>query len=172
MRRDHEARTGMLAMNLESSDLAATLHALCGESDLRVIAPAFSNRRFARILALAPSAHPIVNALGALAGELTHILSADIRVSPALDAAVSALIGTDAGRHILPVWTNIAPAGWGASHAATLIDAVHHNRCEPWVAAALIGPCDVSAALLCETWDIARTVRVWGRSNPDDPTAW
>jgi hypothetical protein len=159
-------------MRPDSPALTATLRALRGIADLQVVASALCDREYARILALAPSAHPIVNALGALAGELTHILSADIRVSPALDAAVSALIGTDAGRHILPVWTNIAPAGWGASHAATLIDAVHHNRCEPWVAAALIGPCDVSAALLCETWDIARTVRVWGRSNPDDPTAW
>jgi hypothetical protein len=159
-------------MRPDSPALTATLRALRGIADLQVVASALCDREYARILALAPSAHPIVNALGALAGGLTHILSADIRVSPALDAAVSALIGTDAGRHILPVWTDIAPAGWGASHAATLIDAVHHKRCEPWVAAALIGPCDVSAALLCETWDIARTVRVWGRSNPDDPTAW
>jgi hypothetical protein len=159
-------------MRPDSPALTATLRALRGIADLQVVASALCDREYARILALAPGVDPVINALGALAGGLTHILSADIRVSPALDAAVSALIGTDAGDFILPAWTSVAPAGWGASHAATLIDAVHHNRCEPWVAAALIGPCDVSAALLCETWDIARTVRVWGRSNPDDPTAW
>jgi hypothetical protein len=159
-------------MRPDSPALTATLRALRGIADLQVVASALCDREYARILALAPSAHPIVNALGALAGGLTHILSADIRVSPALDAAVSALIGTDAGGHILPVWTNIAPAGWGASHAATLIDAVHHNRCEPWVAAALIGPCDASAALLDDPWDISRAIQYWGPTTPDDPTAW
>jgi len=159
-------------MRPDSPALTATLRALRGIADLQVVASALCDREYARILALAPSAHPIVNALGALAGEVPDLLAPGAIESPALHAAIASLIGTDVGERVLEVWAWVAPAGWGAPHATALIDAVHHNRCEPWVAAALIGPCDVSAALLCETWDIARTVRVWGRSNPDDPTAW
>ena len=159
-------------MNLESSDLAATLHALCGESDLRVIAPAFSNRRFARILALAPGVDPVVGALGALAGGLPNLLTPAGRASPALSAAIASLIGTEAGNNILKAWADVAPVGWGESHAAALIDAVRGGRCRPWVAAALIGPSADAAALLYETWDIARAIRWWGQAMPDDPTAW
>jgi len=172
MRHDHEARTGMLAMNLESSDPAATLHALCGESDLRVIAPAFSNRRFARILALAPGVDPVVGALGALAGGLPNLLTPAGRASPALSAAIASLIGTDAGHHILGSWANVAPAGWGAAHAAALIDAVRHDRCARWAAAALMGPTSDAAALLYAAQDIALAIRRWGQTTPDDPTAW
>jgi len=172
MRRDHEARTGMLAMNLESSDLAATLHALCGESDLRVIAPAFSNRRFARILALAPGVDPVVGALGALAGEVLGVLPPAMRDSPALSDAVASLIGTDAGYHILDSWANVAPAGRGAAHAAALIDAVRHDGCARWAAAALMGPTSDAAALLYAAQDIALAIRRWGQTTPDDPTAW
>jgi len=159
-------------MNLESSDLAATLHALCGESDLRVIAPAFSNRRFARMLALAPGVNVVVSALGALVDGLPDLLTPAVRASPALSAAIASLIGTDAGHHILGSWANVAPAGWGAAHAAALIDAVRHDRCARWAAAALMGPTSDAAALLYAAQDIALAIRRWGQTTPDDPTAW
>jgi hypothetical protein len=40
------------------------------------------------------------------------------------------------------------------------------------VAAALIGPCDASAALLHRPQEIADAIRRWGQATPDDPTAW
>jgi len=138
-------------MHASSPALTATLRALRGETDLRVIAPAFSNRRFARVLALATGVNVVVSAPGALAGGLPDILTPAECASPALAAAIASLIGTDAGHHILGSWADVAPVGWGASHAADVIDAVRCNRCASWVAAALIGPCDASAALLHKT---------------------
>ena len=159
-------------MKTSSAVLSATLRALRGAADPHIVAPALGDRRFARILALAPGVHPIVGALGALAGKVPDLLIPGAIESPALHAAIAALIGTDAGDRVLEAWAWVAPAGWGALHDAALINAVHNNRCAPWVAAALIGPCDASAALLSRTWDIARAVQRWGRTTPDHPTAW
>jgi len=160
-------------MHSPSPALAATLHALHGEPDGPIVAPALGDLWFAPILALAPNVDPIIGALGALAGERPDLLAPDIRTSPALSAAVASLIGrTNASNGVLPTWAKVAPAGWGASHAAALIDAVQRNRCASWAAAALIGPCDASAALLSQTWDIAHTVPCWGQATPDTPTAW
>ena len=158
-------------MHASSPALTATLRALRGESDLRVIAPAFSNRRSARVLALAPGVNVVVSAPGALAGGLPDILTPAECASPALAAAIASLIGTDAGQHVLPTWTEVAPVGWGASHAAALIDAVRRTRCTPWAAGALIGPTNDAAALLTCPDDIAHAVRRWGQATPDDPTA-
>jgi len=155
-----------------SPALTATLHALHGEPDGPIVAPALGNLWFAPILALAPNVDPIIGALGALAGERPDLLAPDIRNSPTLSAAVASLIGTNAGNGVLPTWAKVAPAGWGASHAAALIDAVQRNRCASWAAAALIGSCDASAALPSHAYAIARAVRRWGRITPDDPTAW
>jgi hypothetical protein len=118
-------------MHASSPALTATLRALRGESDLRVIAPALRKYQFARVLALAPGVHPIVSALGALGSWLPDILTPDECASPALSAAIASLIGTDAGNYILGSWAEVAPAGWGASHAADVIDAVRCNRCAP-----------------------------------------
>jgi len=159
-------------MTFSSPALTATLRALRGGTDVRIIAPALYDPRLARVLALAPNVHPIVGALGALAAQAPDVIPPVVRDSPILSAAIASLIGTDAGDCILPAWTSVAPAVWGASHAATLLDAVHHNRCAPWAAAALIGPCNASATLLIRTEDIARAVRRWGQTTPDDPTAW
>jgi hypothetical protein len=61
--------------HVPSPSLAATLRALRGETDLRVIAPALGNWRFARIPALAPGVDPVVRALGAPAGALPDLLA-------------------------------------------------------------------------------------------------
>jgi len=159
-------------MHASSPTLTATLRALRGESDLRVIAPALRKYQFARVLALAPGVHPIVSALGALGSWLPDILTPDECASPALSAAIASLIGTDTGERVLLTWAKVAPAGWGASHAADVIDAVRCNRCDPWAAAALIGPCDASAALLRASRAIAYVIRHWEQATPDDPTAW
>jgi hypothetical protein len=156
----------------DSDALAGMRQALHGETDLRVIAPALGDQRFARILALAPGVDPVIGALGALAGEVPDLLTPGAIESPALHAAIASLIGTDVGDRVLEAWAWVAPAGWGAPHDAALINAVHNNRCAPWVAAALIGPCDASAALLQSSGDIARAVQRWGRTTPDHPTAW
>jgi len=162
-------------MHSPSPALAATLRALHGETDVHVVAPALDNTWFARIPALAPGVDPVIGALGALASRLrglSGLLSPAVRDSPALSTAIASLIGTNAGACILPVWAAVAPAGWGASHAYALIDAVRHGRCEPWVAAALIGPSAGAAALLCKTWEMSCAIRCWGQTTPDDPTAW
>jgi len=159
-------------MPLNTSALAATLRALHGESDVHVIAPALDDIWCARVLAFAPNVDPLIGALGALAGKLPNVLSPAMRDSPALSAAIASLIGTDTGKRVLPWWAEIAPTGWGASHAAVLIDAVHADRGQPWAAAALIGPTNDAAALLTKAGDITRTVRRWGQTTPDNPTAW
>ena len=159
-------------MRFPSPALAATLRALHGEPDVHVVAPALSDQQFARILALVPGVDPVISALGALAGELPDALPPHIPESPALSAAITSLIGTNAGKRVLTTWLEIAPAEWGTAHADMLIDAVHHNRCEPWVAASLIVPCDASAALLHKSSEIAVAIRRWGQATPDDPTAW
>jgi len=159
-------------MNPSSPALAAALRALHGEPNPRIVALAIERQAYARILALAPGVDPVIGALGALAGALSGVLSPAVRDSPALSDAIASLIGTDAGRYVLETWANVAPARWGASHAAALIDAVRRNRCLPWTAAALIGPCAASAALLHESSEIAVAIRCWGQTTPDDPTAW
>jgi len=159
-------------MSPESSALAATLRALHGESDVPIVAPALGTPWSACVLALAPGVDPVISALGALAGGLPSLLPPGMTDSPALHAAIASLIGTDAGARILPWWAEVAPAGWGATHAAALIDAVQRNRCASWAAAALIGSGDVSVALLHESWEIAIVIRRWGQTTPDDPTAW
>jgi hypothetical protein len=88
--------------------------------------------------------------------------------SPALHAAVASLIETQAGEHILETWADVAPADWGVSHTTTLINAVHAERCSRWTAAALIGPCDASAALLWSTSHIERTSSA---GDPQRPTS-
>jgi len=155
-----------------SPALTATLRALHGESDLQIVAPALDDLWFTRVLALAPGVDPIIGALGALAGEVPDVLPPAVRDSPILSVAIASLIGTDTGKRVLPTWAEVVPAGWGASLAAALIDAVRRNRCAPWTAAALIGPTDASAALLHIAWDIAIAIRRWGKAMTDDPTAW
>jgi hypothetical protein len=159
-------------MRFPSPALAATLRALHGEPDVHVIAPAFSNRQFARVLPFAPDVHPVVGALGALAGALPNGVPQHVLESPELSAAVASSIGTSAGDRILPTWAKIAPAGWGKPYAGALIDIANRGCCEPWVAAALIGPTNDAAALLRLARDIAVTIRRWGQATPNDPTAW
>jgi hypothetical protein len=124
------------------------------------------------VLALAPNVHPVISALGALAGGLPDVIPSAGRDSPALHAAIASLIGTDAGARILPWWAEVAPAGWGASHAAALIDAVQRDRCPCWAAASLIGPTNDAAALLHRPQEIADAIRRWGQATSEDPTAW
>jgi len=159
-------------MRSESSALAATLRALHGKTDVHVIALALDNQCFACMPALAPNVDPLVGALSALAGGLQELLAPAMRESPALSAAITFLIGTDAGDRILSTWAEVAPAGWGASYASTLIDAVCVRRFQPWGATALIGLCDASATLVIQTGDIARAVRRGGQTTPSTPTAW
>ena len=82
------------------------------------------------------------------------------------------LIGTEAGNDILKAWADVAPVGWGESHAAALIDAVRVGRCSCGAAAALIGSTNDTVALLHKSWDIALAIRCWGQATPDVPTAW
>jgi len=163
---------GSSVMHLSFSEVTAALRALHGEPNPRIVAPAIERQAYARILALAPGVDPVIGALGALAGEVLGVLPPAMRDSPALSDAVASLIATDAGDLILLWWTDVAPAGWGANHAAALINAVHAQRVPRWVAAALIGHCDASAALLDDPWDISRAIQYWGPTTPDDPTAW
>jgi len=159
-------------MRSESPALAATLRALRGEPDVWVVAPALHEWILARVLALAPNVDPSIRVLGALAGRLLALLTPGAIESPSLHAALASLIGTDAGNRILKAWADVAPVGWGESHAAALIDAVRSDRCPPWAAAALIGPTENAAALLHEPWEMTAAIRRWGEATSDDPTAW
>ena len=159
-------------MHPPSSVLTATLRALHGETDGPIVAPALGDWQFAHVLAFAPGVDPVISALGALASELPDLLACAERNSSDLSAAIASLIGTDAGQHVLPTWTEVAPVGWGASHAAALIDAVRRTRCPGGAAGALIGPTNDAAALLTCPDDIAHAVRRWGQAIPNDPTAW
>ena len=125
-------------MHSPSPALAATLRALRGETDGPVVAPALDDIWCVRIPALAPGVDPVVGALGALAGGLPDVIPPAMRDSPALSTAIASLIGTNTGARILPWWAEVAPAGWGASHAAALIDVGRRNRCKSWAAGALI----------------------------------
>ena len=158
-------------MKTSSPAVTATLRALHGDADPHVVAPALENWRFARIPALTPGGDPVIGVLGALAGALPDVLPLHMLESPALSAAVASLIETDASEHILPIWADVAPARWGASHAVDVIDAVRRTRCKSWAAGALIGPTNDAAALLTCPDDIAHAVRRWGQATPDDPTA-
>jgi hypothetical protein len=124
------------------------------------------------VLALAPNVDPVISALGALTSGLPELLSPTMRDSPAFHATIASLIGTRVGSYVLDSWAKVAPVGWGASHADALRDAVQGNRCDPWVAAALIGPTDETAALLHRPQEIADAIRRWGQATPEDPTAW
>jgi hypothetical protein len=63
------------------------------------------------------------------------------------------------------------PAGWGASHAVALIDAVRGGRCAHR-AATLIGFTENAAALPDDVRNIAHAERRWRQATPDNPTAW
>ena len=155
-----------------SPELNAAMRAVRGESDLDAIMPALADAGPARVIACAPETHHLVRAIAALRGGLTTLLAPEDIASPALHAAVARLIGTTVGDHVLTAWAEIAPVGWGRPHAEALRDAVLIRRCDPGVAAALIGPGDESAGLLFTAADIAFAIRRWGQSDPAAPIAW
>jgi len=174
------ARKETEAMLYPSRELIAAVRAVRGESDLDAIMPAFGDMLLAHVLALAPGAHGLVRAVAALCGGLPSLLDAPTIANPAMHDAVARLIGTRAGRTALRTWAEVAPAGWGRAHADALITAVHANMCGAGDAAALLGPCTASVALLAENGtpaEIAFAIRRWGESScsgssADDPTAW
>ena len=159
-------------MPAPSPAITAAIRAIGGESDLDVLMPALADERLARVIALARDAHRLARAIAALCGGLQSLLDAPTVADPAFHDAVARLIGTPAGRTALRAWAEMAPAGWGAAHAEALITAVHANMVDAGVAAALIGPNDDTAWLLHKVSDIAFAIRWWGRSAPNDPTAW
>jgi len=155
-----------------SPELDAAVRAVRGESDLDAVLPALDDWRLARVIACAPEAHHLVGAVAALHSGLPSALDPPTVADPDLHDALAHLIGTRAGRHALSGWAHVAPAGWGRAHAEALIDAVHANMCAAIAAAALIGPCDASAALLHDPYDASSAIRCWGPSDPAAPTAW
>ena len=159
-------------MHSPSPALVATLRALDGETDVAIAAPALGDPQFACVLAFAPNVHPVISALGALVGEVPCIVPPHALTSPAFADAMRSLISTVMNGRVLQTWASAAQSGCGAAHAADVINVVQNERCEPWVAAALIGPCDTSAALLDNSWDISLAVQRWGEATPDHPTAW
>jgi len=155
-----------------SPELNAAMRAVRGESDLDAIMPALADAGPARVIACAPETHHLVRAIAALRGGLTTLLAPEDIASPALHDALARLIGTTVGNHVLTAWAEIAPVGWGRSHAEALRDAVQRRRCAPSAAAVLIGPCDAGARLLTNASDIALVIRRWGQSPHAGPTAW
>ena len=152
--------------------IAAAVRAVRGESDLDALMPALADVGPARVIALAPGVHPIVQSIAALRCGLTTLLAPEDIASPVLHAALVRLIGTPVGNHVLTAWAEIAPVGWGRVHAEALRDAVLRHMCAPAAAAVLIGPCDAGARLLTNASDIALVIRRWGESPHAGPTAW
>ena len=153
-------------------ELIAAMRAMCGESDLNAVRPALGNWGLARMIALAPDAHPLVRVVAALYSGLSETLDPQTVADPTLHGVIRDMIGTPDACMVLGPWSHVAPDGWGRAHAAALMTSVLTRTCNPGAAAALIGPCDASSALLHDPGDIAFAIRRWGRSIPDDPTAW
>jgi len=172
------------SMHAQSPNLDAAIRAMNGEGDLEVVLPALEIwsldvldedslvRDLAPVLAMAPDVHPVVGAIAALRCGWTSLLPPGIIADAALSAAIQRLIGTPEGAAVLMAWATIAPAAWGRPLAATLRDAVARRTCFAGAAAALIGPCDESAALLTHASEIAFALRHWGQSLPNAPIAW
>ena len=159
-------------MPVSSAAMDAAVRAIGGESDLDAVRPALGDNLLAHVIAFAPDAHPLMRMLAALSSRLPALLDRPTIADPALHAAMTRLIGTREGRAALRSWAEMSPAGWGASRAAALIDAVQQGMGHPGVAAALIGACDASAALLSDPDEAAFALRRWGQANAAAPTAW
>ena len=159
-------------MPSSSPAIAAAIRAMRGESDLAAVRALLDDSGIAIVVALTPSAHPIIAAVAALRGGLTALLNRTICDDPALHAAVAQCIGTPEGRSVLHAWAEVAPAGWGAPYAKAITDALYNERCFTDSAAALIGPCDDSAALISTLTSAEFILRRWGEADPTAPTAW
>lgn len=105
------ANERICGLNAVSPVLDATLRALHGETDVRVIVPALHEWLFASVLAITPNMHPIISVLSALAGEQPGLLAPAAIKFPTLHAAVAAPIGMDMGARVLQTWADVAPAG-------------------------------------------------------------
>jgi len=159
-------------MDVPFAELGAVIRAMGGESDLTTLIPVLGHRRFARVVALAQDTHPIVRFIAALHGNLTSLPALHSITVPAIHDVVGCLIGTPTGGAVLEAWAETVHAGQGNAYATDLIACVKNGTCAAGVAAALLGPCDESAALLETPKDIAFAIRRWGQSAPDTPTAW
>jgi len=159
-------------MPFPSLALSAAIRVLRGELDLDAARPALGDVRLARIIALAPDVHAVVRAVAALCGGCPSLLDPAMIDDPALHDALVRLIGSREGTNALWTWAQIAPAGWGESHAAAILAAVRNGTCAYAAAAALIGPCDQAAALVITPGDIAFAIRRWGCRITHDPTWW
>jgi len=159
-------------MHAPSPEVIAAIRAMRGESDLDAVRQALVVERLAQIIACAPDAHPVVGAIAALCGDLAIVLDERTIADSDVHAALRRLIGTREGSSALAAWATVAPVGWGRAFAADRIDAVNHAT---WVwgsAAALIGPCAETAAVLQNAGSIAFAVRRWGQDDHADPTWW
>ena len=165
-----------------SPAIAAAVRAVRGETDLTAVCALLDNPDVASVVALSSAADPLFRVVAALACGLLALLDESTLADPALHDAVERVIWTGSGWHALRSWARGAPAGWGATRAAALIDAVHANMCAADVVAALIGPCDDAAALLDNmdgsdgeddrAFIVANVIRAWGRNVHNGAPWW
>lgn len=159
-------------INDSCNEFRAVLQAVHGASDIDDIIDALEVHGAACVVALAPDASPLTRVLAALSADRDDLIrSDDMRVAP-VDTLMRWMIGHPFGQRILPAWTRHAPPSWGDAVRDRLLFAAQRHRCPAGAAAALIGPCRESADILSHPDDIATAIMVWGRANPDDPTAW
>lgn len=150
-------------------DLVAAQCAMRGESDFGAVRDAITSCHLRPVIAVSRRVHAGVRTLAAVLGGFSSLVFDADLTNPDVSDIFRRLIGA------CPVpwqWAEIAPAGWGASVAGELYDAVRNETCSPAIAAALIGPCDETAALLSRPSDIVSVIRRWGLSDPGAPTAW
>jgi len=148
------------------------IRAMRGDSDMASIHAALHDRLRARALALAPHADRALRVVAALHSGLTALVSPQDVADPLVGDVLRRLIGDPRGKDILFAWAEVAPARWGATSAHALVDAIRWDACDRCTAAALIGPCDASAILLHNAYDIAFAIRCWGRAVPGNPLWW
>ena len=159
------------AMATNSITRTRLLRALHGDDAMDAIHAVIANRRIAPIIATSNRSHPITRAFAALSSAAPSLLTDHDHHALAAHATMRRLLESGDGIHVIWTWAQSAPAAHARDLADSIRKAVRAKQC-PSVALALIHPDDESAALLRLSDIIARVIRRWGQSRPDDPTWW
>jgi len=160
-------------MDHPAPDIVAAIHALRGESGPEVMRAVHGDPQLALVLATAPDVHPAVHTVAALVSESTALLDPCAITDPTVGNAVRLLAESPKGcAAALAAWAKVAPAGWGADIADSLVAAVHRGTCHPAAAAVLIGPCAPILDHISDPHAAAFVIRRWGQSSPGAPAWW
>ena len=152
--------------------VGAVIRAMHGACDVDDIQMALSSSSLASVIALSNGAHPVFRAIAALRCGLTALLAPHDIAHPDLHAVVRRVIGTRAGGAVLDSLAMTAPPGWSAGMIREIQAAAQNHTCSLDAATILLGPGDHIESLLECPFLLARSIRRWGESVPDDPVWW